>query len=758
MQGEVAWKDVLEGDAVERFLKSFVLSAETRRRLMKNYPDDNLETLPSTLAEVRHDVREIWQNQGYLTPAELKNTLIQKYMPAVDPLVRDFVAAIEFSRNQPEAVTGYLSKEHAYLATGLAHLYALETEMPMAMVEVDFSNMGGTNDYFRTLLAKEEGVSPDEVNQRRAEVMTDKAMRLLASSITDLICKEYPEERVIPIRTGGDELRILVTGLGDYADIVEMTNKLHGTIEKHVARMGLQDHIHFKAPDDPVRNGFGAALHIQDMANIENTATIIQELDGMIGANKQLLGLLRLGQVDTEAVEAEAAGKIMSGEMVVLVDEIETIIAQEVARAKENALKVSADLRHMNPVHNLALAGGSAGFHAYVDTAMPQPNAPLFKTAAVPAVLSVDPLGGQNRPVGLPPMASMEDRYMFLSIHHFEEAQVSLQAGHRHLLRLSVKGLMPEDPSAEVLMPQGMVKTIDSISADTKDFKAQFNPNDSDVKQALADAGIKNFEHVMPFGLGVSFHNLAGLNTALGHHNADLVLRYMAQHIIKGALEHAGIPAHENAAAVAHHGGGNFTVLLYPGGVEENGKPWFVSPVLLNKARIEIKQRVAQMNDMGISKFLLKNDVYVAEAMSEYFEREGLKTFANVEDPKTRTYSSGGQGETYRINGMHAVVTTQAMVFDADGNPALSGGAFVGRLRNTADAEMEVMRQQLYMTGKTATATHGSSAVVQDYTMAFNETARLIRHASTKDRGLLPRPEITKERNRFKFHKPPEKK
>lgn len=758
MQGEVAWKDVLEGDAVERFLKSFVLPAEERQRLMKSYPDDNLETLPSTLAEVRHDVREIWQSQGYLTPAELKNTLIQKYMPAIDPLVRDFVAAIEFSRNQPEAVTGYLSKEHAYLATGLAHLYALETEMPMAMVEVDFSNMGGTNAHFRTLLAKEAGVPLENVSQRSAEVMTDKAMRLLASSITDLISKTYPEERVIPIRTGGDELRILVTGLGDYADIMEMTHKLHGAIEKHVACMGLQDHIHFKAPDDPVRNGFGAALHIQDMASIENTATIIQEMDGIISANKQLLGLLRLGQVDTEAVEAEAAGKIMSGEAVVPMDAIENIIAQEVVKAKENALKVSADLRHMNPVHNLALPGGSAGFHAYVDTAMPKPNAPLFKTATAPAVLAVEPLGGQNRPAGLPPMASMEDRYMFLSIHHFEEAQVTLQAGHRYLLRLSVKGLMPEDPSAEVLMPQGMVKAIDSISADTKDFKAQFDPNDSNVKQALADAGIKNFENVMPFGLGVSFHNLAGLNTALGHHNADLVLRYMARDIIKGALEHAGIPAHENAAAVAHHGGGNFTVLLYPGGVEENGKPWFVSPVLLNKARIEIKQRVAQLNDMGISKFLLKNDVYVAGAMEEYFEREGLKTFANVEDPKTRTYSSGGQGETYRINGMHAVVTTQAMIFDDAGNPALSGGAFVGRLRNTADAEMEVMRQQLYMTGKTITTTHSSPAVVQDYTMAFNETARLIRKASTNDRGLLPRPEITKERNRFKFHKPPEKK
>lgn len=755
MQNGIAWKDILEGDEVERFLKSFVLSADERKRLEKNYPDADLSSLPSSVAQVQKDVSDIWRHKGFLTPAELKNELIQKYMPKTDPVVTAFIAAIELSRNKPEAVTGYLTKEHAYLATGLAHLYALDSGMPMAMVEVDFSNMGGTNAYFRDLLAREERVMPEEIEQRRAEVMTDKAMRLLSASMTDVICKELPEERVIPIRTGGDELRILVTGLGDYADIAALTNKLHGTIEKHVAGMGLQDHKHFKAPDDPARNGFGAALHIQDMAMIENPQTIIQELDGFISANKQLLGLMRLGRVDEEAVEAEAAAKIMMGNVVVPEDAIEQSIAAEVARAKEAAARAAQDLRERNPNYNRTLSGGVEGFHYYVDTTMPKSNVPMFQYAAVPDVLNV-PTGGENRPAGVPPMASMETRHMVMSIRYFEEQSVTLDAAHRHLLRLSVRGLTPEDPSAKVMMPQGMVKIIDNVAADNKDFKAQFDPKDDDVKQALADAGMKSFDNVMPYGLGVSFHNLAGLNNALGHHNADLVLRYMAKHIIEGALEHAGIPTHDNAAAIAHHGGGNFSVLLYPGGVEEGGKPWFVSPVLLNKARVEIKKRVSELNNTGISDFLLKNDVYVNAAMEEYFENEGLKTFSNIEDPKTRSYTTSTGSAEYKLNGVHAVISTGTVIFDANGNPAITGGAFIGQLRNDADEKIERMRTHMFLNGQAQTMTStGGHTVVQDYTMAFNETARMIRHSASMDRGLMPDQEVKRERNRFRFQKPP---
>jgi len=756
-----AFKDVLEGDAVARFMQSFVLPIDQRAEMQKKYPDADLTSLPETLDQVKADVCDIWRAKGYVTPAELKNELIQKYMPDVDPLVRKFVQAIEFSRNQPEAVTGYLSKEHAYLATGLAHLYALETGMPMAMVEIDFSNMGGTNAYFRNLLAQEEGVTPDDIVPRRAELMTDKAMRLLSAAMTDEIVTQYPEERIIPIRTGGDELRILVTGLSADADIAVLTTSLHARIEKHVAGMGLQDHPHFKAPDDPARNGFGAAVAIQDMAEIINPETLIQELDGTISANKQLLGLMRLGKIDEEAVEAEIGGKILMGTIKVPEDKIMDVIAAGVKGAAHNAALAARQLHDLNPAHNPALQGGSAGFEAYVQDNMPGVSMLLFKTAVVPDVLSQHPLGGENRPDGMPPMASLDDRYMVLTARHFEKSGVTLGAADRYLLRQSVKGLTPEDPSAEVMMPQGMVKSIDNIAADTSDFHHMFDPKNADVQAALKAAGIAEIENAVPQGMAVSFHNLAGLNGALGHHNADLVLRHMAQHIIEDALHQAGVPAHENAAALAHHGGGNFTVLLYPGGVEENGKPWFVSPKVVELAAAEIKHRVQVLNQTSIADFLQDNSVTVTQAMRDYLKNESLNTFADIEDPKLRSVVQGGVQKEYRVNGIHAVVTTETMTFDSEGRPAMNGGAFIGRVRNAADRAMEDLRTSAVFVNAGETTASMNGNVLQDYSMAFNETARLIRQSVPLDRGPVAR-EATQEagrtNQRFRFISRPEKK
>jgi len=758
MQNGVAWQDVLEGDEVERFLKSFIMPEDIRRHLQKSDPDTDLSALPTTLAQVQKDVSNIWRSKGYLTPAALKNELIQQYLPdTADPALRTFITDIELSRQQPEDVTGYLSKEHAYLATGLAHLYALDSGMPMAMVEIDFSNMGGTNAHFRDLLAREEGVMPEEIDPRRAEMMTNRAMRLLAATIVDLLYEELPEERIVPIRAGGDELHVLITGVGNHTDILSLTNRLHGAIEKHVACMGLQDHPHLKAPDDPLRNGFGAALHIQDMAIIENPQTIIQEMGGLVSAQKQILAQMRLGQIDREAVEAQAASRLLFGDAPVSVELIDQLVADEVDKALQESAIAANTLRNLNPVHNPTLQGGVAGFHAYVDQAMPSLHEHFLPFHPVPPVLAAHLLGGNNRPEGVLPMAGMEARYMALSDQHFEDHGVMLDAAQRHLLCLSVQGLMSEDPSAKVMMPQAMVKTIDSIGADNRDFKAQFDPHDSLVAEALSAAGLQSLNRVGPYGLGISLHNLAGLNNALGHHNADLVLRHMGQHVIAGALAYAG--AREGGSAIAHHGGGNFSVLLYPGGIDENGKPWFSSPAMLNKIRVEIKKRMSDLNNTDVSAFLLQNDVYVNAAMEAYFEKEGLKTFRDIEDTKTRIYPAEKGDMAYKLNGMHAVVATGVMAFDGAGDPVASGGAFVGQLRNAADKKIEQMRTHMFLSGRAQAIGMGNdTATAQDYTKAFNHTARAIRQSSAMDRGLTPDRQALRERNRVRFPKPPAQK
>ena len=53
----------------------------------------------------------------------------------------------------------------------------------MAMVEVDFSNMAGTNDFFRKMLAAERGIAPDELQGREDRHYTNLAMGVLCASM-----------------------------------------------------------------------------------------------------------------------------------------------------------------------------------------------------------------------------------------------------------------------------------------------------------------------------------------------------------------------------------------------------------------------------------------------------------------------------------------------------------------------------------------------------------------------------------------------
>src|SRR5262249_45552840 len=157
---------------------------------------------------------------------------IEKYAPNADPKVIQYIRQVESARMSPETTTGYLGKEHAYIATGLAHLYAKETGRPIAMVEADFSNMGGTNTHFEKLLREQNlpGVSAAEI-KRQSMQMTAQAVGLLCKSLTSQLRSELPPEaRIVPIRTGGDEVRLIVTGVEGEAQMQRLTDLMHAAV------------------------------------------------------------------------------------------------------------------------------------------------------------------------------------------------------------------------------------------------------------------------------------------------------------------------------------------------------------------------------------------------------------------------------------------------------------------------------------------------------------------------------------------------
>ena len=685
------FKSILEGDEVERFLKQFIVSDAERARMLAADPKANVGALPQSVDQVLSDVKKIWNEKGFLAPNELKAALIEKYLPNADPKVTSYIRQIESARGAPESTTGYLGKEHAYSATGLAHLYAKETGRPIAMIEADFSNMGGTNKHFTAMLEREGVTGAAAIKQGMH--MTDQAVALLCKSLTSDLADNLPKgAKIVPIRTGGDEVRLLITGVEDKRELTRLTDLMHAGVEKQVAAMGLQDHAHLKAATVPVRNGFGIALAAQDMRTIENPQTLVQELDARINEAKRNIGLARLGQIDTEMARENVEQKINRGALTVpegqTREQFVTAQVDELARAA----KASSELLHQsNPQRNPALPSGSAGFDDYVKTASSSLKPGPLTSTPLPGVLSAPEPIGENRPAGVKPLAPLEERWNALATQSLERDGARMSPTDRHMLSLSVSGLSAQDPSAQTFMPKIVGPTVEAYAAETAEFRQQWKPEDPAVKSALSAAGLKSVADITPQAMAVSFHNLAGLNSSLGHHQADIVLRSLSGDIIENSLKAAGVPpGPPKPYAIAHHGGGNFSVMIQPGGTGPDGKPWFTSPEQIAKAELEIKQRTAEMNKVGVAEFLASKGVTITEEVRGQLP----KTFGDIQDPKLREAGV----VTGRVNGLHADSAAAPLQLERDGHQrTVDGFGFMSRLRNMADAKLEAQRTTLLL-------------------------------------------------------------
>ncbi|TAL28299.1 MAG: hypothetical protein EPN97_14875 [Alphaproteobacteria bacterium] len=688
---EGRFKNILEGDEVERFLKQFVVSDAERARMLAADPKANVGALPQNIEQVLSDVKKIWSEKGFLAPNELKAALIDRYLPDADPKVKSYIHQIESARGAPETTTGYLGKEHAYSATGLAHLYAKETGRPIAMIEADFSNMGGTNKHFTAMLEREGVTGAQAVKQGMH--MTDQAVALLCKSLTSDLADNLPKgAKIVPIRTGGDEVRILITGVEDKKELTRLTALMHAGVEKQVAAMGLQDHAHLKAATDPVRNGFGIALAAQDMRTIENPQTLVQELDARINEQKRSIGLARLGQIDTEMARESVEQKINRGALTVPEGQTrEQFVAAQVDELAK-AAKTSSELLHSrNPQHNPALQGGSSGFDGYVKTASETLRPGPLTSTPLPGVLSAPEPIGERRPEGVRPLAPLEERWNALATQNLEREGATLSATDRHMLSLSVAGLSAQDPSAQTFMPKIVGPTVEAYAAETEEFRRQWKPEDPAVRSALSAAGLKSVAEITPQAMAVSFHNLAGLNSALGHHQADIVLRSLSGDIIENSLKAAGVPpGPPKPYAIAHHGGGNFSVMIQPGGTGPDGKPWFTSPEQIAKAELEIKQRTAEMNKVGVAEFLASKGVTITEETRAQLP----KTFGDIQDPKLREAGA----VTGRVNGLQAESAAAPLQLERDGHQrTVDGFGFMSRLRNAADVKLEAQRTTILL-------------------------------------------------------------
>jgi len=700
-------RPVLQGifykQELESFLDSFVLPPEI--------DESRAPHAPRKAEQVLDDIRKLWaQNDTpLLHPADLRDTLLQKYMPDTHPALLKVFDEIERSNFKPEKMTGFLEKQHLGLVSGLAHLYAELTGKPIAMIEIDYSNMGGTNEFFRILLAAEKGLAAEEIPVTEGFYHTDRSAKLIAKTIqaevknstttsstgsgnldytatadgaltqnytytttadgktTENSSYHYdwapdpekkPVHNMLCIRAGGDELRVIAAGL-EPEEFDALTDRIHDQIEIHTANLDLHDHPHPKAPDDPNRNGFGAAVSIVDMRDID-PASIVHYADLQIKAHKHSLGIARRGVIDKDTVYTAYLAYYQqfpetlpnnqtAEEAAEMLTDMESQLAQQRYNgfqnmkkatkndlsAKENYIAQEIALMELN---EMELNGGNALPYLYETT----DDAPLFSTPG-------------------------ERRYLHM-MHAIKEQGIKIENPYEdYYLRHTAFRSVAIDSSAGCWMPQDMPETVSIYAEDTDALKQRLI---SSAAMTAEDAAT-----IKPHLLGVAFHNLGGLNDAVGHDGANSALKHMAKNIIGSAMMEEEMTLGDYQ--IAHYGGAEFQIIIRPVYTDTNGAAVAVDAEKIRQITAHIATKTAEMNNMTIVDFL---DAAALPPEDDLRKRLGSRTFADIRDVKPERNISG------------LAVATHIQAVELDGERA---GSFIFQQREKLQEKMDAYRDEI---------------------------------------------------------------
>ncbi len=285
---------IIYEQAVSAFLSAFI--------------DPEIPHAPQNHTLLLEDLRALWLQDGFLPPDELKLRLMRRYCPDLPDTAFETLGELLASRyNNLEPLTGFQRKEHAAVTTGLAHLYAVLTDKPVSMVEFDFLNMGGTNEFRRKLIAAARGVPVTDVDEKEAWVFTDQSARIISGIAREAMqvgakALGIPDAQIHGFRTGGDEMRLVCVGISQIQSEQIIRDYVQPAIEKFTAEAGLHDHEHAKSRDDDFRRGFGAVCATIALDRYTRPGFELEQVDRRIAENKLMLGVRRQGKLPGTAL------------------------------------------------------------------------------------------------------------------------------------------------------------------------------------------------------------------------------------------------------------------------------------------------------------------------------------------------------------------------------------------------------------------------------------------------------------------------
>lgn len=659
--------EILYEQEVLSFLQEFVYE-----------PDPNGQhTPPQSIEDVYQDVFQAWgEVERFLRPEEVRKFLLRKYLAdGNEEQVLDLVETMERRRyNDRDPLTDYMRKSELGISTGLAHLYARLTDKPVGVIELDFMNMGGTNLFFEKLIAGSKGVPGGRLKDpREAEDMTDLAAKIVAQIVLAELRKSCSDDAVImPVRAGGDELRVTFTGV-DPSEYKALKNRIQHRIEMTMARLGLHDHPHLKAPEDETRRGFGAALSIMDMRKVR-AATYTEQADAKIDVEKKIVGHIRAGKVPPPPLILKMAfgpgQKQQNGET------LEETIRRDVA--ERHAAYRAAGEKHKT------LETPERGAKEVLSNIRRQMDLAIWELGSHKKQHNVfkdiwdEPAYGENYPFYATPEEENEQRLMRL----MADLKIDVDQYEVGFIVNALRGLTPLDPATGVHMARDLPRTLDTFLTDVQKHRNTLcdkyakEPNKGPIHEAMRHAEMEyiQLEHLGPLVMGVAFHNLAGLNKVFGHDNANKALKFMAQDIVKKtAVAHH---FKEDDYVMVHYGGGEFALLFKP--VIELGQGFvkFPSAKDMKAMSDSITAQIQGLNHMELDDFIDKLGMEIEDPAE--LARLKLSRVGDIPDAKGRDW----------VDGLHVSST----VYNLTGAPWKRGvtraGQYLQNMRDLLEGEV----------------------------------------------------------------------
>ncbi|MCB9988711.1 MAG: hypothetical protein H6868_05160 [Rhodospirillales bacterium] len=520
----------------ERSLRSWLHALAEARGQTPAYVQEKLEqTIRSKGAIISPDHLE---NRLLLALADDGNPARRAQQADVLNHLRNFMADLE----PPEHLTGWRQKPIVPRMVGLTALQSRILGQPAALVKLDITNMGGTNNLYKQLLkqSKLAGISRRDAEQQ-AKTLTDRATRILTAIIAD----NFGPHIVEKARSGGDEAMLAVSGLNRH-DIESRIKKIEKQITTFVKEAGLNEHPHGKEPHNRRRRGYGGALdyvYLPDVTDAQSFGEESKKADKQISLRKRWLGQKQFESLSNYDRSRPGISKDRLsrrfGATAIAQDSLKN--AEAVFKKWETAFQIKPEDRTAkHPLHTLQ---SHHDFHDYPSRAQLQKS--LFREF----------------------------------IYTLSETSPALENMSPHFKNLLMFRLSPYpgiDHATNALMGHDLPALA---VVNTKIALQHWHAQGRDPQATIS-------------ALGLNIHNLGGFNALGGQDNADKLLGYVREQLIDKTLSEMGIdPEH---VQIAHYGGGQFVILGFPP----------VKPAKFDVLSERLQKKVTIANNMPLSQII----------------------------------------------------------------------------------------------------------------------------------------------------------